>query len=126
MSQRVHDDVKPPKTNDGGAIPYLLLILAITFFALNYVVARAVHLDCPPVMLAVWRWGGAALLLLPFAWSHFGDDWPEAMRDKKRRAVLDQRNETFSRARWDRWCAPSIWKPAISFAAAAATTSLAG
>lgn len=45
----------------------LLLVLAVTFWAGNFLVGRAVRGDVPPVTLAFGRWVGASLLLAPFA-----------------------------------------------------------
>jgi drug/metabolite transporter (DMT)-like permease len=50
-----------------GLYPYLLLSLASFFWAGNWVVGRAVRDTMPPVALAFWRWGFAALLLAPVA-----------------------------------------------------------
>jgi len=43
--------------------PYLLLTLAVLFWAGNFILGRAFHADIPPVALAFWRWLGAALLV---------------------------------------------------------------
>ena len=52
------------------ASPYLLLTLTSLFWAGNFVLARAVHADIPPVSLAFWRWTVALLILLPFVTHH--------------------------------------------------------
>jgi len=44
-----------------------LLLLAVTFWAGNFLIGRAVRADIPPVALAFGRWAGASLLLAPFA-----------------------------------------------------------
>ena len=46
---------------------HLLLILAVTFWAGNFLIGRAVRADIPPVALAFGRWAGATLILAPFA-----------------------------------------------------------
>ncbi|HMQ51595.1 MAG TPA: DMT family transporter [Anaerolineae bacterium] len=56
--------------------PYLLLVLATLFWSGNFVLARAVRLDVPPVGLAFWRWLGSSLLVMGFAWPHLRRDWP--------------------------------------------------
>lgn len=43
--------------------PYLLLILAVLFWAGNFIVGRAFHGEIPPIALAFWRWVGAALFV---------------------------------------------------------------
>jgi len=49
-----------PKFSD---FPYLLLILVVFFWSVNFIVGRAVRLDVPPIGLAFWRWSGASLLI---------------------------------------------------------------
>lgn len=56
------------------AVP--LLMLAILFWSLNFVLGRAVRAEIPPVGLAFWRWAVATLLLAPVAWSQVRRDWP--------------------------------------------------
>jgi drug/metabolite transporter (DMT)-like permease len=48
--------------------PYLALSLTSFFWALNWVIGRAVVGQIPPAALAYWRWVLAVLFLLPFAW----------------------------------------------------------
>jgi len=43
--------------------PYLLLSLAVLFWAGNFILGRAFHTVIPPVALAFWRWVGAAILI---------------------------------------------------------------
>ena len=50
--------------------PYLLLAVAVLFWAGNWVFARALRFDVPPVALAFWRWVVALVILTPFAWRH--------------------------------------------------------
>ena len=50
--------------------PYLLLVLTTLFWSGNFILARAVRADVPPVGLAFWRWGVALALLSPFALPH--------------------------------------------------------
>lgn len=56
--------------------PYLLLTLVSLFWAINIVFGRYIAGTVPPVMLAQVRWGGAALILLPFVVHHIRRDWP--------------------------------------------------
>jgi drug/metabolite transporter (DMT)-like permease len=60
--------------------PYLLLVLAVLFWAGNFILGRAFHADIPPVALAFWRWFGAALLVSAPAWRHLRHDWPALRR----------------------------------------------
>jgi drug/metabolite transporter (DMT)-like permease len=56
--------------------PYLLLSLTSLFWAGNAVIGRYVAGQLPPATLSVLRWGGAFLVVLPFAWPHWRTDWP--------------------------------------------------
>jgi len=61
--------------------PYLLLSLTSLFWAINIVLGRMVAGDIPPLLLAFLRWGGAALIVLPFAWKGLVRDWPVIRRN---------------------------------------------
>jgi drug/metabolite transporter (DMT)-like permease len=54
--------------------PYLLLSLTSLFWAGNVVLGRYVAGHVPPIALATLRWGGAFLLVLPFAWPYLKRD----------------------------------------------------
>ena len=56
--------------------PYLLLSLTSLFWAGNTVLGRFIVGHVPPITLAFIRWGGAFVLLLPFAARHLARDWP--------------------------------------------------
>jgi drug/metabolite transporter (DMT)-like permease len=56
--------------------PYLLLGLAMLFWAGNIVLGRYVAGHVPPVMMSCIRWIGACLMLLPWARPHLRRDWP--------------------------------------------------
>ncbi|WBO20772.1 DMT family transporter [Sphingomonas abietis] len=60
--------------------PYLLLTLAASLWASNFVLGRALPHDLPPVSLSFWRWTFAIPLALPFALPHLRRDWPEIRR----------------------------------------------
>ena len=45
---------------------HLLLVLTTLFWSGNFVLARAMHLDIPPLTLAFLRWGLALLILAPW------------------------------------------------------------
>lgn len=61
-------------------LPYLLLTLTALFWSGNFIVARAVHADVPPLGLVFWRWLGALVVVLPFAWGPLMADWPVIRR----------------------------------------------
>lgn len=68
--------------------PYLLLTLVMLFWGGNAVVGRAAVGEVPPIALAFWRWFGAGLVLLPFAWRHLKADWPVLRRGWRMMLVL--------------------------------------
>jgi drug/metabolite transporter (DMT)-like permease len=47
--------------------PYLLLLLALLFWAGNLIASRGLHGTVPPIGLAFWRWLVASALILPVA-----------------------------------------------------------
>ncbi len=55
--------------------PYLLLAVAVLFWAGNWVFARGLRFDVPPVALAFWRWTIAIVILTPFAMRHVRRQW---------------------------------------------------
>ena len=68
--------------------PYLLLALAVLFWAGNNIVGRAVRAEVPPVGLAFWRWTLATLLLFPFAWPFLRGDLSQVRRHLPVMALL--------------------------------------
>jgi drug/metabolite transporter (DMT)-like permease len=61
--------------------PYLLLILAVFLWSVNFIVGRAVRLDVPPIGLAFWRWSGASLLIFFPALRHLKKDWKQVRKN---------------------------------------------
>lgn len=66
--------------------PYLLLTLAVLFWAGNFILGRAFHAEIPPIALAFWRWVGAAILVTWPALPHLRRDrqalinaWPAVL-----------------------------------------------
>lgn len=55
---------------------YLLLVLTVLFWAGNFILARAIHLDMQPVTLAFMRWGLALVLILPWLLPRLVRQWP--------------------------------------------------
>jgi drug/metabolite transporter (DMT)-like permease len=49
----------------------LLAILATFIWSGNFIIARGVIKDIPPVTLSFYRWLTATIILLPFAWKYF-------------------------------------------------------
>src|SRR5215470_18728027 len=77
---RVHDlGLDRDRTRTGTRLfheAYLLLSLTSLFWSGNVVLGRFVAAYIPPIMLSVIRWGGAFVILLPFAARHLARDWP--------------------------------------------------
>jgi len=44
---------------------YILLVLCVLFWSGNFVIGRSVHEDVEPLQLAMFRWGGVTILVLP-------------------------------------------------------------
>ncbi len=57
-----------------------LLILANLFWAGNIVLGRGVAGIVPPIALAYWRWTGAFLVAVGFAWPYLKQDAPILLR----------------------------------------------
>ena len=53
---------------------YLLLTMAVLFWAGNFILGRAFHSDIPPISLAFWRWFCASLLISGPAFRHLRRD----------------------------------------------------
>jgi len=68
--------------------PYLLLVLTTLFWSGNFVLARFVRLDVPPIGLSFFRWAVAGSILLPFVWRRMRRDWPLVRRHMRLVLVL--------------------------------------
>ena len=74
----VHD-LDRDRTSTGARLfreAYLLLSLTSLFWSGNVVIGRYIAGYIPPITVSVIRWGGAFLILLPFAAPHLIRDWP--------------------------------------------------
>jgi drug/metabolite transporter (DMT)-like permease len=77
-AHKVHD-LDPGRTRTGARLfreAYLLLSLTSLFWSGNVVIGRYIAGYIPPITVSVIRWGGAFLILLPFAIRHLPRDWP--------------------------------------------------
>jgi drug/metabolite transporter (DMT)-like permease len=54
----------------------LFAILTTIIWSGNFIVARAVHEDIPPIALCLFRWSLAAVIFFPFAIKGFMSEWP--------------------------------------------------
>ncbi|AQR75222.1 DMT family transporter [Sphingomonas sp. LM7] len=60
---------------------YCMLALVMLLWAGNSIVGRAVRDDIPPFLLALLRWSGALLVILPFAARYLAEDRPVIARN---------------------------------------------
>ena len=67
---------------------WILLILANLFWAANIVLGRGVVGMVPPIALAFWRWFGAFLVAVGFAWPYLKQDLPLLLRHWRKMLVL--------------------------------------
>jgi drug/metabolite transporter (DMT)-like permease len=68
--------------------PYLLLSLTSVFWAGNTIIGRVSAGHIPPLTLACIRWGGAFVILLPFAALPLARDWPTIRKHAGTLALL--------------------------------------
>jgi drug/metabolite transporter (DMT)-like permease len=67
---------------------WTLLSLSNLLWAGNIVIGRAVAGTVPPIALAYWRWTGAFLVAIGFAWPHLKRDLPTLVRHTPMMLVL--------------------------------------
>jgi drug/metabolite transporter (DMT)-like permease len=76
----IHDSNRDPDRGraDGRLFhrAYLLLSLTSLFWSGNVLIGRYIAGYVPPITVSVIRWGGAFVILLPFAARHLARDWP--------------------------------------------------
>jgi drug/metabolite transporter (DMT)-like permease len=53
-----------------------LAVLATLIWSGNFIVARGVYKQIPPVSLAFYRWLTASVIIFPFAHKYFKNEWP--------------------------------------------------
>jgi drug/metabolite transporter (DMT)-like permease len=53
-----------------------LAALAALIWSGNFIVARGVFKEIPPISLAFYRWGLATIMIAPFAWKKFKQELP--------------------------------------------------
>src|SRR5512147_905991 len=52
-----------------------LAVLATIIWSGNFVIARGVIKEIPPVTLAFYRWFTATIIIFPFAWKYFFNEF---------------------------------------------------
>jgi drug/metabolite transporter (DMT)-like permease len=68
--------------------PWALLVAANLFWAGNIVLARGLAGHVPPIALAYWRWTGAFVFAVGFAWPRLKTDLPVMLRHWRMMLVL--------------------------------------
>lgn len=63
------------KVNGIYNYPYLLLTLAVLFWSGNFIIAKLVPAEFPPIGLSFWRLLGASVLMSFFSLPHLSKDW---------------------------------------------------
>lgn len=56
-------------------VGYLMALGATVVWSGNFVVARGLAQDIPPIQLNFWRWLVAFVCILPMAWPHLRKEW---------------------------------------------------
>nr|NJM04191.1 DMT family transporter [Desulfobacula sp.] len=70
------NDGRPETTPAKKWLAYSGLFLAVFFWAVNTVIAKAVALEIRPLALSFYRWLIAFMIILPFALPHLKKDGP--------------------------------------------------
>lgn len=68
------------KLQDSRHRAFAMLAVVMTLWAGNTIVGRAVNQAIPPFVLALGRWVGALIVILPFTWRHAVADRAELRR----------------------------------------------
>ena len=58
----------------------LLALLAVLIWSGNFIIAKGINQEIPPISLNFYRWLVAALIICPFALKHFRKQWPVTRR----------------------------------------------
>ena len=64
-----------PAADSRDGIAHLMMVVAMVIFALNFIIGRWAVGDTPPYTMGFVRWGGAVVILLPFAWTRLKNDY---------------------------------------------------
>lgn len=74
--------MKPAAPHNNILLGIVLAVAATIIWSGNFIVARAVIKDIPPITLAFYRWLTAVVLLLPVAWKHLPHAWKIVKQNK--------------------------------------------
>lgn len=71
-------DLSRHKKEIAGGI--ILATLACIIWSGNFIAARGVYKEIPPISLAFYRWLTASIIIFPFAWKNFKAEWKPVKR----------------------------------------------
>lgn len=74
--------MKPTAPQQHVLLGMILAVLATILWSGNFIIARNVSHDIPPISLAFYRWLTAVLILTPIAWKHLLPSWAIVQRNK--------------------------------------------
>lgn len=74
--------MKPAAHQNNILLGIALAVAATIIWSGNFIVARAVIKDIPPITLAFYRWLTAVVILIPFAWKHILPAWAVVKQNK--------------------------------------------
>lgn len=80
MSVAASPDRARPSSST-SPVAYILAGLPPLFWAGNFLIARAMREEIPPLQMSFWRWTLALILLLPFAWPRIRIGWKGVRRE---------------------------------------------
>ena len=74
--------MKPTAYGNNILLGIVLAVAATIIWSGNFIVARAIIKDIPPITLAFYRWLTAVVILIPFAWNHILPAWAIVKQNK--------------------------------------------
>ena len=74
--------MKPTAYGNNILLGIVLAVAATIIWSGNFIVARAIIKDIPPITLAFYRWLTAVVILTPFAWNHILPAWAIVKQNK--------------------------------------------
>ncbi len=75
--------MQPQTTKNTFFIGVALALTTVIIWSGNYVVAKGISQQVPPLSLAFYRWGTASVCILPLAWKNFWQDKAAILQNKQ-------------------------------------------
>ncbi|MES1214327.1 MAG: DMT family transporter, partial [Bacteroidota bacterium] len=73
-----------PSTQNKNIVPGIgLAVLAALIWSVNFVIARGIYKQIPPVSLAFFRWSTASVIITPFAVKYVKKEFKYVLRSWK-------------------------------------------